>query len=145
MFIEYNSSYENDLKLMIKEFYSLPAVLHKIPDSHIESTINILNAKSQLAKAYLIFADDKIAGYGLLAFTYSNEAGGTVIWLEELYIRSEFQNRSLGGRFIDFIIDEYKNKVKRIRLEYTSDNKAQSLYKAKGFEQLDYKQMLIDF
>lgn len=43
------------------------------------------------AEAYLFEQDGQIAGYGTLAKTFSTEAGGLVIWLEEVYIRQEFR------------------------------------------------------
>lgn len=46
-----------------------------------------LDQKSPYVAAYIAEHQGAPAGYGLVSLTYSNEAGGLVVWLEELYIR----------------------------------------------------------
>lgn len=131
---------------MINEFYSLPAVLHKIPKSNIQATLAELASDSPHAKAFLLEHGGKTAGYCLLAQTYSNEAGGKALWVEEIYVRAEFQGKGLGGEMLDFIISHAKGKYKRIRLEISENNAgARRLYRQKGFKPLEYSQMTLDF
>lgn len=130
---------------MVKEFFSSEAVLHDIPTSHIEQTFKEVIADSPYAKAYIIEDNDETAGYGLLSLTYSNEAGGMVVWIEELYIMKQFRGKGLGNHFIDFINRAYCEQAKRIRLEIVHSNKsAERLYRRKGYAPLDYVQMVYD-
>lgn len=93
-----------------------------------------------------IFESNRIVtGYGLVSITYSNEVGGKVLWLEELYIRNKYRNLGLGGNFLDYLHKKFKNKVKRFRLELTADNYvAKGLYLKRGFKTLKYVQMIND-
>ena len=81
---------------LMREFYHSPAVLAPVPDAHFEATCAEILSGSPFAAAFLVREADENAGYAQLSFTYSNEAGGMVVWIEELYIRPAFQNRGLG-------------------------------------------------
>ena len=61
---------------MTKEFYTSEAVLHSIPQEYIETTFDNLVNDTPYAKGYMIEYNGGVAGYVLLAITYSNEVGG---------------------------------------------------------------------
>lgn len=135
---------KTDFINMCVDFYNTDGVDHVIPISNVEKTFNLLMKVSDFAKAYVYEKNNQIAGYILLAFTYSNEAGGIVVWLEEIYVKSDFRSQGIGSELIDFVIEKYKNKVARFRLEITdSNNSARKLYLSKGFKYLSYRQMEI--
>ena len=101
---------ENDRKLyveMAEEFYSSDAVLHPVPRSYFEKTADEALRSDAYAEIYLLEHEGKPAGYGLTARTFSQEAGGQVLWIEELYIRSEFRSKGLGREFFSWL--EEKN------------------------------------
>jgi GNAT superfamily N-acetyltransferase len=130
---------------MVDSFFHSEAVLHAIPKEYILNTYNEVISGSPFAKVYIIEEQGEIAGYGQVSLTYSNEAGGMVVWIEELYIHEQFRGLGLGSAFLDFIKKEYALKAKRIRLELCESNKAaEKLYLKKGFTSLDYKQMLYE-
>lgn len=85
------------------------------------------------------------AGYAVLAKTFSQEAGGMVIWIEELYIKPEYRAKGIGKEFFKYVHEKYK-EAKRFRLELTPENKiAREIYEHLGYEDLAYKQMTMDF
>jgi GNAT superfamily N-acetyltransferase len=128
---------------MVKEFFDCEAVLHTIPLRNIEKTFTEVISGSPYAKAYIIEDNDETAGYGLISLTYSNEAGGMVVWIEELYILDKFRGIGLGKEFLDFIYREFAGKAKRIRLELVKGNKsAARLYRHKGYQPFEYLQMV---
>jgi GNAT superfamily N-acetyltransferase len=131
--------------LMVDEFYHSEAVLHAIPKENILNTFNEVISGSPYAKVYIFEEQGEIAGYGQISLTYSNEAGGMAVWIEELYILERFRGLGLGSTFLNFIKEEYASKAKRFRLEICESNKAaEKLYLRKGYTPLDYKQMLYD-
>ena len=87
----------------VKAFYSSDAVLHSIPESYITKTFDELMASDVYAECYIIEKEGERAGYALLAKTFSQEAGGIVVWLEEIYILPEFRSCGLGGKFLRFL------------------------------------------
>ncbi len=136
----------DDKKVFIslaKRFYSTDAVLSPIPDENFEATFQELMWSDLYAEGFLIETDGKTAGYALIAKTFSQEAGGLAIWIEELFILPEFQGKGLGKEFFDWL---FQNRpAKRYRLEIEPENeKAIGLYLKKGFIDLPYGQMVRD-
>lgn len=134
---------KNEYIKMAEDFYNSPAVLSSVPRSNFEDTFEELMKSSTYAEAFIFEQERKIAGYGLIARTYSQEAGGTVIWIEEIYVKEEFRNKGLGSEFINYVKENIP--AKRYRLETEPDNtKAQELYKRHGFEHLEYVNYYLD-
>lgn len=127
-----------------EEFYASPAVLHPVPRRYHEDAFRELMRSDTYAEAFLLESEGKAVGYALTAKSYSREAGGKVLWLEELYILSEFRSRGLGGEYFAFI-EGYarENGFARIRLEVEEENvRARALYGRLGYLPLDYCQMV---
>ena len=138
-----NEDRESVLKMM-REFYSSPAVLHKIPEDNYSKTIDEAEKRSPYLDIFILEYAGQTAGYALTAYTYSNEAGGNVVWIEEIYVLPEFQGKGIGGEFINYIKNGYGDFA-RIRLEVEESNDgATRLYKREGFEELAYCQYIIE-
>lgn len=139
-----NESDRGEMLDMFDEFYHSPGVMHAVPKSHFERTLNEVFGGSPFVDCYIFEQNGKAAGYGQLSLTYSNEAGGICVWIEEIYVRPEFQGKGLGSDFLNFVKTEYKNAA-RLRLEIEPDNDgARKLYKRMGFSELEYQSMIID-
>ncbi len=81
-------------------------------------------------------------GYALLSFTYTNEAGGIVLIIEEIYIKDKYRGRKIGTAFFEWLFKEYDGRVKRYRLEVARENQSViKLYEKMGFKHLSYIQM----
>lgn len=129
---------------MMQEFYQSPAVCHNIPQKNMLATLDEAEKNSPYMDIFLLECDNEVAGYALTAYTYSNEAGGKVVWIEEIFVKGEFRGKGLGGEFIAFIKNTYGDFA-RIRLEVEESNEgAVRLYKREGFEPLCYNQFIID-
>ena len=131
---------------MAEEFYHSDAVLHPIPRAHFEKTAEEALKSGTYAEIYLLEYEGKTAGYGLTARTFSQEAGGQVLWIEELYIREGIPFQRAGQRVLSYLEENNKGVLSRLRLEVEADNtRAISLYERLGYEVLDYVQMIKDF
>lgn len=128
---------------MARDFYNSPAVLSPIPVANFENTFTELMTSDIYAEAFIFEVNETIAGYGLIAKTFSQEAGGVVIWIEEIYVKAEFRSQGIGSEFIEYIKENIP--AKRYRLETEPDNhKAQELYKRHGFKHLEYVNYSLD-
>ncbi len=140
---------QNDRQLFIElaeDFYNSPAVLEPVPLKNHTDTFDEMIRSDCYLDGYIFEHEKKSAGYGLIAKTYSQEAGGIVLWIEEIYIRPEFRSMGLGRELFEQIENNRSKNIKRIRLEVEPENKrAVSLYKRLGYENLDYNQMFKDF
>lgn len=131
---------------MAHDFYHSPAVLYPIPDSYIERTFEECMNEGAYALGFILEYEGQTAGYGLVAKTFSQEAGGYVYWLEELYILEEYRSKGLGSEFFAYVEEHKEEGVKRFRLEVEEDNvRAAALYERLGYKPLAYKQMKKEF
>ena len=128
---------------LVREFYTSEAVLHPVPKENHEALWVELMRGSPFCEMYLVEHEGAVAGYMQLSYTFSQEAGGRTAWLEELYIRPQFQRRGLGHECFAYIAKYIEPTVRRIRLEIEPDNDgARRLYESMGFESLGYAQMV---
>ena len=127
---------------LTEKFYQGDAVSHNIPLENRLNTWDEIMRSDEYADCYRVIKDGDVAGYMLLAYTFSQEAGGKTAWIEEIYILPEFRSMGLGNELFDFIKAEIEPDCARLRLEVEADNiRAKKLYKSLGFKQLEYEQM----
>ena len=135
---------ENDrceILSMMEDFYSSEAVFtngsKEIFTEDFEQCIN----NSPYLEGY-IFSDDSItAGYAMIAKSFSTEFGKPCIWLEDLYLKSEYRGFGIIPKFIQYIESLHPNSV--LRLEAEEENiHALHVYKKSGFTVLPYLELI---
>lgn len=130
---------------MVKKFYAPPAVLHFPSDEVMLSAFDAAIDMPEYVKGYIFECDGKPAGYAMVSLKFETEVGGIAAWIEELFVEEEFRGGGIGSKFFEYLTEELKGKIRRLRLEVGEDNlDAIRLYKRLGFEFLDYRQMTID-
>lgn len=135
---------DRDLYLtMAREFYHSDGVLHPVPDSHLEKTFRELLRSQTYLRCFFLEKDGAAGGFALLAFTFSQEAGGSVVWLEELYVREAFRGQGLASSFLSFMKSEIPAARYRLEIEPSNDG-ARRLYERHGFSSLAYQQMVLE-
>lgn len=135
------SDYNTYMEL-VQEFYSSDAVLHPIPPQNIERTFAELVRSDTYISAFIIENESKIAGYALTARYFSQEAGGEVIWIDEIYLRPQHRGGGIGTQVFEQIFAQFPEAA-AFRLEIEPDNvRAKKLYQRLGFKSLGYAQML---
>lgn len=127
---------------LTEEFYSSNAVMHPIPEKNRSAMFDELMRSDVYAECFILESGDgATAGYVLTAKTFSQEAGGLVVWLEEGYIKEEYRSNGLMSEFFAFI--EQHCPAARYRLEVEPDNpRAIALYERRGFRFIPYLQMI---
>ncbi len=125
---------------MMRVFYTSPAVLSNGSEEIFNTDIDNCIGECPYIEGY-IFEDTKnIQGYAMIAKSFSTEFGKTCIWVEDLYIKSEYRGLGLGSHFLKYIEEKYPNSV--FRLEVEAENEmAVYVYKKCGFEVLPYMEM----
>lgn len=128
---------------MSTDFYAMPVCAHSVPVSHFYSTAEYCLGQPADYAVLIVEVAGKIAGYCALALSYSTEAGGKHVQIDEMYIKDAYQGQGLGKQFFDYIFTNYP--AKRYRLESTANNQgAIKLYKKLGFKELEYVQLVLD-
>jgi ribosomal protein S18 acetylase RimI-like enzyme len=128
---------------MIIDFYNAGNPDAKTPfmtDSKVRKTIAQTLTHPDHLKIIVFRSELHVVGYAILSAFWSNEYGGLVTIIDELYVIPEYRNRGIGTLFIRQLIDAKETVA--LQLEVFHDNeRAFALYKRLGFEIVDRKFM----
>ena len=128
---------------MMRLFYASDALLIHPEESVLRRTLTDAIGDCPYLEAFGFENDGILVGYGMVAMSYSTEAGGLCAWIEDIYISPQFRGMGIGSRFLDFVWERYRNRVVRIRLEAEPENaRAMAVYRKAGFEILGYTQLV---
>ena len=137
---------ESDRELYYKYvdlFYHSDVVNAPVPEVNYELTFNEFMRSDDYVWCYIFEEDNKPCGFAMLSKTFSQEAGGISVTVEEIYIEEEYRNKGFGTQFFEYMKENIP--AARYRIEVEPDNeKAMRLYERMGFEVLPYVQMVID-
>lgn len=130
---------------MVDIFYHSPAVEHPVEHAVLLRSFRAAADPAEpLFRGLLLEEDGETVGYCYCAESYSGEAGGRQILMEELYLREDCRGKGYGSRVFQWVMDAYPNHH-RFRLEVTEANRAAArLYERLGFRYLEYGQMVFD-
>lgn len=124
------------------EFYNSSAVDKPVPREHFEQGFDEMMRTDVYVQGYMLVCDGNNVGYCVTMKTYSVEAGGITIWIDELFVLEEYRSKGLGRELFKYIEENGDKKLRRIRLEVELENgRAISLYKKMGFEPAPYDGM----
>ena len=124
------------------EFYNSSAVDKPVPREHFEQGFDEMMSSDVYVQGYMLVCDGNNVGYCVTMKTYSVEAGGITIWIDELFVLEEYRSKGLGRELFKYIEENGDKKLRRIRLEVELENgRAISLYKKMGFEPATYDGM----
>lgn len=137
---------ENDWEIYrayVDAFYHTDAVNAPVPTENYRVTFDEMLRCDTYVKGYIFEYEGIPCGYALLSKTFSQEAGGITILVEELYIEPAYRGKGLATEFFNWL--KAQPDIMRLRLEVEDYNKgAMRLYERMGFELLPYLQMVID-
>lgn len=101
---------------------------------NFRATIDVLLADPSRGRVVLLVAADAVCGYALLIPFWSNEMGGTVVTVDELYVVPEHRGRGVGRGLFGLIERERPYDAVAVFLEVSASNvRARWLYESLGF------------
>ena len=134
---------ETDFYTMAEEFYHSDAVLHPIPAEYHRRAFAEMMRSGQYLSGYIFTDGDNTAGFAVTNRMMQHEAGGVMVWVEDLYIRPAYRGQGLGSRFLAWLEEQLRGDAVMLRLETEPENeRAQELYYRLGYENLIYLQMI---
>ena len=126
-------------------FYKSNAAVQDVSREDLRSTFLCCVNDSPYIRGVFMCRDGEVCGYALLSFTYSNEYGGKIMAIDEIFIEEEFRNRGILDYFSAKIISDYKNEVNCIEVAIRPGNKAViRICEKLGFTQDEYVLMHMD-
>lgn len=114
----------------------------KLTAPQIELTLTELLSKPDKGKVIAVWADGDLAGYAIIIYFWSNEYGGNVIEIDELYVSPDHRQKGLGKSFFEWLFNEYKSSSGFALQVSKSNQRARKLYEEVGFTQSSSSYML---
>lgn len=108
-----------------------------------EAALQSALSPSPYVRAWLVTEQGRVAGYGVLCFSYSIEFGGMTSYLDDLYVKPEFRGHGTGTRALNMFEDISRAEGCRIfHLEVEAENiRALEFYMRHGL--VDTKRRLL--
>lgn len=125
---------------IMRVFYASEAVFSNGSEEIFSKDIDNCIKENPYLDGYVIEAETGVAGYAMVAKSYSTEFGKRCIWIEDLYIKPEHRGKGLGNKLMEFIASAYTDCIFRLEVE-RENTAAINLYKKHGFTVLPYTEL----
>ncbi|NVJ47914.1 MAG: GNAT family N-acetyltransferase [Cytophagia bacterium] len=145
-FRKFTSSDKGVLAEMILGLYTEDPSDKIVDIKKIDRTFEALLNEPTRGTIMVFEKGDEIAGYSILINFWSNEFGGNILIIDELFVQKDFRSQGIASRFIQHLVATPFNDSVALQLEVTPDNhRALALYKSLGFKKHknDYYDLLI--
>ena len=128
---------------MMRVFYDSPAVFHDVPKDTMKRNVQACVSENPFIEGFVFWEGDQVAGYGMIAKSFSTEFGGNCIWVEDLYLKPEYRGSGAGTRFLSFVEERYRKQAVLLKLEVEEENtNAVLVYEKCGYRELPYMEMI---
>jgi ribosomal protein S18 acetylase RimI-like enzyme len=125
----------SELRGMMYALYREDPVNRPITDKKISKTITELRRNPRKGKIIIFEKDNETIGYSILIFYWSNEYGGDILHIDELYVKPDHRQRGVATSFFKHISRTFKQKIVGIQLEVSPSNTtAIRYYRKLGFK-----------
>lgn len=109
-----------------------------VPAEHMRRTLRVLREVPARGRVVVLDVDGRTSGYALLISYWSNELGGDIDVIDEIYVAPEHRGHQHATRFIEALAagtEPWASSAVALTLEVTPDNvRARRLYERLGFE-----------
>lgn len=113
-----------------------------VPEAHTRRTLAELRKNPARGRAFVF--GEQPSGYSFLIHFWSNELGGEICYIDEIYVKPEARGRGAGRALFTKLISEKKHVA--LDLEVTPSNtKARAFYESLGFRPWKNTAMRIRF
>jgi len=138
MNVKYRQYKTRDQKIvteLIKQLYKEDPGDQPASNKHIQKTLTILPKHKDKGTILIFELGKQLIGYSILINYWSNEFGGNIVFIDELFIKKEFRGQGIGTNFIKYLMkNKFGNSV-LLQIEVTPNNKkAKKLYEKLGFK-----------
>lgn len=121
-----------DLTEMIFSLYREDPEGEQMDEGKIRRTIAEYRRNPDKVRIYMFRKGEENIGYAILVYFWSNEFGGNVVTIDELYVKKDYRSGGIGTEFFTFA-EKLENKT-ALQLETTPSNRRVcDYYKRLGF------------
>jgi diamine N-acetyltransferase len=106
----------------------------ELPAEHVMATLGEMERNRERGSLYVFERDGEAAGYAILVPSWSNELGGMVVAVDEIYVAPAHRRKGVAGDFLGLLVKVAPQGVAAIQVEVDRSNRAAvGLYKALGY------------
>lgn len=136
---DYNEFFE-----MVSSLYSDDLEGQLMNRTKVDATINECKKNTQKVQIKILLNNNEIIGYSILVYFWSNEYGGNILFIDELYVKEKFRSKGIGAYFLNCM--EKIDNIVALQLETNPSNKRVfDYYTRLGFEVVGNTQMIKTF
>ena len=129
--------HRNDVAAMMRRLYEEDRGDFEVDHSRFPSGIEHLIAHPSVGRIVLFLEGIELKGYALPVPYWSNEFGGTLLFVDELFVAPEFRSRGIGHSFFNFVEQERPFGPVALGLAVNpGNNRARRLYESLAFVEL---------
>ena len=121
------------LTALAARFYDENPTVKPFCAKNIESTVDELARHPEKGTVFVIERGNDLAGYAILINSWSNEYGGNILNIDELYLLPAHRRQGIASDFIGLLSRVVPAGTVAMQLEVAHSNKSASLYKKLGF------------
>jgi ribosomal protein S18 acetylase RimI-like enzyme len=126
-----------DLEQMIFALYREDPPGQTMSRQKIRRTVQELSSHPDKGAITLIQIGDAVVGYAIVIYFWSNEYGGDVACIDELYVKPSWRDKGIGSSCLEHIARAKGTDLRGVRLEVTPANrKALVFYSRHGFARM---------
>jgi GNAT superfamily N-acetyltransferase len=131
---EYSDTDKVELISMVMALYHEDTYGEPMSHEKIEKTISELKLHHDKGVIYIFSVEGTRVGYAILINFWSNEHGGNIIFIDEIYIKPQWRSQGISSAFIAFVCDLDKH-TKALQVEVTPTNeKSLEFFSKNGFK-----------
>lgn len=123
-----------ELTAMILALYRESPTGQKMSLAKIRRTIAEFTARPDKGAITIVRCGGRIVGYYILVYFWSNEYGGNIVHVDELFIKPRWRSKGLGAACLRHIAALPVKNLRGLHLETAPDNlRARAFYAREGF------------
>ena len=126
----------SELKDMISGLYSEDPPSVPMAEEKILKTVKELTHNPAKGQIIIFRVNNEIAGYGIIIFFWSNEYGGNILYIDELFVKQAWRSKKIGTEFFNYLYKTFRDEVVALKLEVTPRNVRARKY----YETLEFKE-----
>jgi len=142
---EFKSADRDTITGLVRKLYQEDPGGKPMTDEKIRKTFDELTRHPDKGTILVLDLDGEIIGYAIVLNIWSNEFGGNIVNIDELYIREGFRGKGVATNFIQYLITNKFAESVALAIQATPGNKkARALYEKLGFKPDESDLLILD-
>jgi ribosomal protein S18 acetylase RimI-like enzyme len=132
-YLPYKNKHKSEFLSMVHGLYNSDEG-EAMSNQKITATTDFLSKNPKNGQILIFTEDETVIGYSILIYYWSNEFGGQIIFVDELYLKDSHRNKNIGTNFLNYLFQKKNEGFKAIFLEvFPSNKRAFDFYTRNGF------------